>query len=65
MGGKMDFTTKSGYKLLVCNASCHAQSSQERVGSLADEYLDTSLAYASHAAKPKSRLALVCEMVRY
>lgn len=33
--------------------------------SLADEYLDTALAYSAQIAKPKSRVALVCETVRY
>jgi len=38
---------------------------QEKVCSLADEYLDTSLPYSAQAAKSKDRLAQVCELVRY
>ncbi|KAF8268037.1 hypothetical protein EI94DRAFT_1449497, partial [Lactarius quietus] len=38
---------------------------RERVCSLATEYLDTSLSYSAQATKLKSRIALICEMVRF
>ncbi|KAI0296891.1 hypothetical protein BC826DRAFT_967917 [Russula brevipes] len=41
------------------------QKIREKVCSLADEYLDTSLSYSAQAAKSKDRLAQVCELVRY
>ncbi|KAI0280566.1 hypothetical protein BC826DRAFT_878847, partial [Russula brevipes] len=39
------------------------QKIREKVCSLADEYLDTSLSYSAQAAKSKDRLAQVCELV--
>jgi len=37
---------------------------QDKVCSLADEYLDTSLAYSAQATKSKDGLAHICELVR-
>jgi hypothetical protein len=38
---------------------------QERVCSLAEEYLDTSLAYSAQSGNSKTRLTLICELVRF
>jgi hypothetical protein len=60
----MVFMTKSGYVThSYATVTCTVTSGdfQERVRSLADEYLDTSLAYSAQA---KNKLDLICEMVR-
>lgn len=66
-GGKMDSIIKLEYTQLVLNVIVIVtlRSFQERVCSLADEYLDTSLAYSTQAAKCKNALTLICELVRY
>jgi hypothetical protein len=62
-GGKMDSIIKLEYTSLVLSVIVTLKSFQERVCSLADKYLDTSLAYSTQAAKSKNGLTLICELV--
>ena len=64
-GGKMDSIIKLEYTSLVLSVIVTLRSFQERVCSLADEYLDTSLAYSTQAAKSKNGLTLICELVQH
>ena len=64
-GGKMDSIIKLEYTQLVLSVFVTLRSFQERVCSLADEYLDTSLAYSTQATKFKNGLTLISELVRY
>lgn len=60
--GKVDSTLKLEYNQLVQGAIIMLKSFQERVCSLADTYLDTSVPYSLQI---KDKLMLLCELVRY
>lgn len=61
----MDSTIKFGYSQIVRTAITTLRPLQERVCSLADKYLDTSVAYSTQAANHKNKFLLICELVRY
>ncbi len=61
----MGCITKYEYKPLCLQWNYQTHPFQERVCSLAEEYLDTSLAYSAQSGDYKMRLTLICELVRY
>src|SRR6266850_1648212 len=64
-GEKTDFTIKLEYNQLIHSVFVTLMTFQEKVCSLANEYLDMTLAYSAQVSQDKNKLTQICEMVRF